>query len=79
MRAVSFFGSTEGGIRGGRTADNGRGAAGGFGCEKFVDENLRGQTAVKRDRRIAGFANRQLDPDGLARGYTLGSGGCRRR
>ena len=40
MRTVSFFGATEGGIRGGRTeADTGPGAAGGFGWgEKFVHE-----------------------------------------
>ena len=77
MRTVSFFGSKEGGIGGGRTEpDNGPEAAGGFGGgKKFVDE-----TSSEADCGKEGIGGLSVSRTGnwirtVSRGFTLGSGG----
>ena len=76
IRTVSFFGPKEGGIGGGRTgADDGRGAAGGFGAgKKFVDE------ISSEDCGEEGTGELPVSRTGnwirtVSRGLTLGFGG----
>jgi hypothetical protein len=77
IRTVSFFGPKEGGIGGGRTgADDGRGAAGGFGAgKKFVDE-----ISSEADCGEEGTGELPVSRTGnwirtVSRGLTLGFGG----
>jgi hypothetical protein len=77
MRTVSFFGPKGGGLGGGRTeADNGREAAGGFGCgKKFVDEISSGADCGEdgTDGPPVSRAGNWIRM--VSRGFTLGSGG----
>src|SRR5262245_46404402 len=77
MPTVSFFGTKESGIGGGRTEpDNGSEAAGGFGGgKKFVDE-----TSAEADCGEEGTCELPVSRTGnwirtVSRGFTLGSGG----
>jgi hypothetical protein len=79
IRTVSFFGPKEGGIGGGRTgADDGRGAAGGFGAgKKFVDE-ISSEADCGEEGTGAAVSRTGNWIRTVSRGLTLGFGGWRR-
>jgi hypothetical protein len=77
MRTVSFCGSKEGGIAGGRTeADNGREAGGGFGGgQEFVDEIFSEPDCDEEGTRGLSVSRSGNWIRTVSRGLTLGSGG----